>query len=156
MATTREDRHDGATRSAISKMLVRVHVDHAGRGPTMARTYLDEDIVTTVLEDSLTPVEKTLADDGQTDTIERVRHKLQQTMRDDMVRHVEGITGRTVRAFLSANELEPDVAVETFLLEPPDRAVERPDPGGQVQSFTPRSSRGLEPEANRPAPRPAF
>lgn len=155
MAATREDRHDGATRSAISKMLVRVHVEHAGRGPTRARTFLDEDIVTSVLEDALTPVEKTLAGDGHTDTIERVRHKLQKAMREDMVRQVETITGRTVRVFLSANELDPDVAVETFLLEPLGTEVERPDPGGQVESRTP-PRRGLKPGANRPASRPAF
>jgi uncharacterized protein YbcI len=155
MATTREHRHDGATRSAISKMLVRVHVDHAGRGPTKARTYLDEDIVTSVLEDALTPVEKTLAGDGQTDTVGRVRHKLQQAMRDDMVRQVEAITGRSVRVFLSANELDPDVAVETFLLEPIDAADEQLDGGRKDETRSPRR-RDLEPGTNRPASRPAF
>lgn len=154
MATTRENGHDGATRSAISKMLVRVHVDHAGRGPTTARTFLDEDIITTVLEDALTPAEKTLAGDGHTDTVERIRHKLQKAMREDMVRHVETITGRSVRVFLSANELDPDVAVETFLLEPLGSEVEWPDQG-EAETRTPGSG-SFQPGTNRPAPRPAF
>jgi uncharacterized protein YbcI len=155
MATTGEDRHDGATRSAISNMLVRLHVEHAGRGPTTARTFLHDDVITSVLEDALTPVEKTLARDGQTGTVERVRHKLQQAMRDDMVTRVETITGRTVRAFLSANELDPDIAVETFLLEPIDAAGQQLHSGAEAERPA-LGGRGLEPGTNRPAPRPVF
>jgi hypothetical protein len=42
------------------------------------------------------------------------------TMRADLVAGVEMITGRTVIAFLSDNHLEPDVAIESFVLEPDD------------------------------------
>lgn len=155
MATTHQDRHDGATRSAVSKMLVRVHVKHAGRGPTTVRTFLNEDVITSVLEDALTPVEKTLAGDGQAETIERVRHKLQKSMRDDMVTQVETITGRRVRVFLSANELDPDVAVETFLLEPIDAAGQQPHSGAEAVRPA-LGGQDLEPGTNRPAPRPVF
>lgn len=125
MAAAAEDRVAGAIRAAVSKMLVQVHVEHAGRGPVKARTYFNEDVITSVLEDALTPVERTLADAGHREAVEGVRHKLQGTMREDMVRRVETITGRSVRVFLSANELDPDVAVETFLLEPLDAEDER-------------------------------
>jgi uncharacterized protein YbcI len=155
MATTHQDRQNGATRTAISNMLVRLHVEHAGRGPTKARTFLNEDIITSVLEDALTPVEQTLAGDGQAETVERVRHKLQKSMRDDMVRQLETITGRRVRVFLSANELDPDVAVETFLLEPIDPAGEQRNSAGEGEARTP-IGRDVEPGTNRPAPRPAF
>ena len=43
----------------------------------------------------------------------------QPTMREDLVRGVEDILDREVQAFLSSNHLDPDLAVETFLLVSP-------------------------------------
>jgi hypothetical protein len=40
-------------------------------------------------------------------------------MRDDLTAGVEKITGRRVIAFLSANHLDPDIAIESFMLAPP-------------------------------------
>ena len=37
---------------------------------------------------------------------------------------VESISGRSVSAFMSNNHIDPDLAVETFVLEP--RAVDTP------------------------------
>lgn len=39
-------------------------------------------------------------------------------MAERLVAGVEEITGRTVAAFLSANQLDPGLAVETFVLAP--------------------------------------
>jgi len=39
-------------------------------------------------------------------------------MESELIQLVEECTGRVVSAFLSANHLEPDIAVETFVLEP--------------------------------------
>jgi hypothetical protein len=39
-------------------------------------------------------------------------------MRDALISAVEQLTGRHVRAFLSDNSIDPDVAVESFVLEP--------------------------------------
>jgi hypothetical protein len=36
----------------------------------------------------------------------------------DLTAGVEEITGRQVIAFLSANHLDPDIAIETFMLAP--------------------------------------
>jgi uncharacterized protein YbcI len=46
------------------------------------------------------------------------RKAYQNTMRADLVVAVEEFTGREVMAFLSDNHLEPDVAVESFVLIP--------------------------------------
>ena len=43
---------------------------------------------------------------------------LQRVMRDDLVQLVEKLSGRTVEAFFSDNHVDPDYAVEFFLLEP--------------------------------------
>ena len=39
-------------------------------------------------------------------------------MRADLVTAVEGLTGRSVAAFMSANHIEPDLAAEIFVLAP--------------------------------------
>jgi hypothetical protein len=50
-------------------------------------------------------------------------------MRTDLVSGVEAITGRTVIAFLSDNHIDPDFAVETFILAPQATgAHEAPEP----------------------------
>ena len=104
--------------AAISTLVVRLFNEYTGRGPTRARTYLNDDLVTVVLKETLTKAERTLVDRGRDEEILRMRMAFQQTMRDDMVQGVETILDRKVHAFLSANHLEPDIAVETFLLVP--------------------------------------
>jgi uncharacterized protein YbcI len=39
-------------------------------------------------------------------------------MREALVAHIEELTGRKVVAFMSDNHIEPDMAVEIFVLEP--------------------------------------
>ena len=48
------------------------------------------------------------------------RRAYQDAMRDELSAGVEDITGRKVIAFLSANHLEPDIAIESFMLAPAD------------------------------------
>ena len=69
-----------------------------------------------VLEETFTRAEKTLAERGEREAIERIRRRFQQHMADDFTSVVEQATGRTVRAFLSETNIEHDVSVETFLL----------------------------------------
>jgi uncharacterized protein YbcI len=45
------------------------------------------------------------------------RKAYQGTMRRDLVAAVEEITGRTVSAFLSDNHVDPDLAVEVFVMQ---------------------------------------
>ena len=41
-------------------------------------------------------------------------------MRDNLTDGIEEITGRHVIAFLSANHVDPDIAIESFVLAPRD------------------------------------
>jgi uncharacterized protein YbcI len=41
-------------------------------------------------------------------------------MRDSCSRKVERLTGRKVIGFMSDNHIDPDIAVEVFILEPLD------------------------------------
>ena len=108
----------GELRADISKTIVKLMHDHTGRGPMRARTYMEDDLVTVVLKDTLSLPERRLVDAGERQIVLDLRHKFQMTMKDDCVAAIEKITGRTVAAFMSTNHIDPDVAAEFFLLEP--------------------------------------
>ncbi len=113
-----EDPAEGALTSSISNGVVHLLREYTGRGPTKARAYIAEDLISVVLEDTLTKGERSLLDDGAGALVLEARKAYQQTMRSDLIRMIEGLTGRKVRAFLSDNHMEPDIAVESFVLEP--------------------------------------
>jgi uncharacterized protein YbcI len=100
----------------ISNLVVRLMSEYTGRGPTKARTYIEQDLITVVLKDTLTRGEHSLIRDGRTELVLSTRKAFQMTMRDDLVAGIEALSGRKVDAFLSDNHLDPDVAVEIFIL----------------------------------------
>ena len=106
----------GEMRATISNQIVRLQAEYYGKGPTRAKTYIVEDLVVVVLEESFTRAEKTLAERGERDAIEHIRRRFQQQMADDFTSVVEQATGRKVRVFLSETNIDQDVSVETFLL----------------------------------------
>ena len=59
-----------------------------------------------------------LAAGGHEQMVLDARRAIQGVMRDEAVAMVEAATGRTVRAFMSDSTIEPDLAVEVFVLEP--------------------------------------
>lgn len=121
----------GPTSAAISNLTVRLFSQYTGRGPTKARTFVNDDMITVVLQDTLTRAETTLVENDQRPLVLLTRRTFQDVMGDDLIAGVEEITGRTVIAFLSANHIDPDIAVETFLLAPiaPPELVHNADAG---------------------------
>jgi uncharacterized protein YbcI len=129
MASITEDRPTGGSRSAsISNLVVRLLSQYTGRGPTKARTFFNDDMVTVVLQDTLTKGEVTLVNNEHDQMVLDTRATFQDVMRDDLVSGVEEITQRKVVAFLSANHIDPDLAVETFILQPNGEAHAAPGP----------------------------
>lgn len=114
--TERDQRPLGNARATISREIVRLQADHYGKGPTKARTYMFDDLVVVVLEETFTKAEKTLVERGERDAIQHIRRRFQQQMADGFVAVVERATGQKVRVFLSETDIESDVSVETFLL----------------------------------------
>jgi uncharacterized protein YbcI len=112
------ERGRGEVASAISTRTVQVMHEHTGRGPTKARTTIDRDFVAVVMEDSLTHAERNLVESGLAPKVLETRHDFQRLMSDELIGVVEEETGRKVRAFMSDNHIEPDVAAEIFVLEP--------------------------------------
>ena len=111
-----EQRAVGEMRSMISTEIVRLQAEYYGRGPTKAKTYIVDDLVVVVMEETFTRAERTLIEHGETEAVQHIRRRFQQAMKADFTELIEQATGRTVRAFLSETNLEADVAVETFLL----------------------------------------
>jgi uncharacterized protein YbcI len=109
-----------STAAAISTGVVGVVHEYTGRGPTKARTTIDQNTVVVMMGDTLTKSERKLAEDGKSDLVYEIRHQFQGTMRDDLIDVVETALGRKVIAFMSANHLDPDLAAEIFVLQPLD------------------------------------
>lgn len=109
---------DGQLATAIASMVVQVLRKYTGRGPTKARTYVNEDLIVVVLQGTFTPAERSLVADGKGDVVLSSRRALHNIMRADLIAGIEQLTGRTVFAFLSDNSIEPDVKVKSFLLTP--------------------------------------
>lgn len=61
----------GSTAAAISNHVVRTMSEYTGRGPTKARTYLDDDLVTVILQDTLTKGERSLVGDDLAELVWR-------------------------------------------------------------------------------------
>ncbi len=118
MSAAEPHTNSGSTAAAISNAIVRITADYTGRGPNKARTVMARDTVSVVLQDALTKAEQRLAERGESDFVLQTRHKFQHAMRDDMVNAVQELTGRKVVAFMSDSHIEPDMAVEFFVLEP--------------------------------------
>lgn len=88
--------------------------EHSGPR-SKARTYLNGDVITVVLTDTLTKGEARLVRDGMRKLVVGTRRAYQQTIRQDLVAGIEEITGRTVR--VSASELRPKIAIEVLVLD---------------------------------------
>jgi uncharacterized protein YbcI len=102
----------------ITNGIVRLFSEYYGRGPTRAKSYMLEDrYVVTVLRDTMTTVERTLAERGEKDMVRRVRLTFQEAMAASFKGVVEDVLGRKVEAYHSQILIEPDVGFEFFMLE---------------------------------------
>jgi uncharacterized protein YbcI len=106
----------GSIASAISGAVVQLMREYTGRGPTRARTYINDDLITVVLQDTLTMGERSLVRDGEVELVLASRKAFQRTMSREMIAAVEKHSGRSVQAFLSENHIDPDIAIESFVL----------------------------------------
>ena len=112
------ERGRGEVASAISTRTVQVMHEHTGRGPTKARTYINGDTIATFLSDTLTKGERALVERGEEHNVTEMRRAFQRAMRNDLCAEVEKITQRQVIAFFSDNHINPDMAIESFVLAP--------------------------------------
>ena len=113
-----EQRENQSPSAKIATSVVQVMHEYTGRGPTKAKTTINENMVTVLLADTLTNGERSLVELGRANRVIQLRHDYQLVMRNDLVEIVERELDRKVIAFMSQNHIEPDLAVEVFVLEP--------------------------------------
>src|SRR5207248_10415402 len=115
---TQAERDRGKIAAGVSNAISGLHRTHYGRGATRTRTVMGSDYVICFLEDVYTPVERTLIDAGKWEAVRTTRNAFQDTMREKFSAAVEEIVGRKVIGFLSQVHMDPDLSIETFILEP--------------------------------------
>jgi uncharacterized protein YbcI len=92
----------GELNAAITRELVRIHTAAIGRGPRKSYSFHSGDTLITVMLEVLTRAEQTLVsfDEGEMKAV------------------VAQLTGRKVLACMADNHLDPDMAVQVFVLAP--------------------------------------
>jgi uncharacterized protein YbcI len=108
----------GEALAAISNGLAHLHMLFYGRGPTRAKTHFVDDTIVCILWNGFTTVEETLIARDEADAVRAFRHAFQKAMKAQFVDIVEEAVGRHVVAYMSEVNVNPNVAVELFLLEP--------------------------------------
>ncbi len=107
----------GELSAALSNAIVSLMAEYTGRGAPKSRCYVHENLIVCVLHDTLTRGEVSLVRDGKEDAVLAIRRTYQDSMRSELIEIVERLTGRNVAAFMSSNHVNPDVAIESFVLE---------------------------------------
>ena len=115
----------GEIAAEISSTFVQLLKEHADRGPTRCRTYIDDDLVIVMMRGGFSRLENTLFEDGKFLDVRHMRHALQDTMEGRFTEVIERLTGRHVAAFMSATHQRPDLQMEVFVLDG-DPNAERP------------------------------
>jgi uncharacterized protein YbcI len=116
-ATPDEGGTGAGLNAALARAVSAVFRRHLGRGPSKAEAFFRRNLVVIVMEDVMTPEEHSLVAGGKAETVRQVRSALQRTMKGDLVRAIEELTGRSVVAFMSDSQLEPDFVSEVFVLD---------------------------------------
>jgi uncharacterized protein YbcI len=108
----------GELNAAITSELVRIHTAAIGRGPRKSYSFHSGDTLVTVMLEVLTRAEQTLVSYGEGEAVLAMRRLSQRAMAEEMKTVVARLTGRLVLAFMSDNHLDPDMAVQVFVLGP--------------------------------------
>jgi uncharacterized protein YbcI len=107
----------------ISNAMVGLKKGFYGKGPTKAKTYINDNYVFCVLQNVLTRNEETLLEVGEDDIVRSYRLRFEEAMRDTTMGAVAEITGRRVIGYQSQIIFRPAIAFEFFVLDaPPDRS----------------------------------
>jgi len=109
----------GEIRAALSNTLVALMKEHFGKGPTAAKSFVNDEYVLTVLEDGLTQNEKTLLEAGEESLVRDYRLRFQRAVEAEFCSAVERVTDRRVLAYHSQIVFDPPRSFEIFVLDRP-------------------------------------
>jgi len=99
----------------LTNAIVRWYTDKFGRGPTKAKTYIEQDHATVILGEVQTAVERTLAANGEGALVKEVRRTVKAIHQTEISSLVERTTGRMVVAMHSDHDPGTDTSVYVFL-----------------------------------------
>jgi uncharacterized protein YbcI len=105
----------------ISNAMVGLKKEFYGKGPTKAKTYVNDNYVLCVLQGGLTRNEETLVAAGEEKLVREYRLRFQEAMADATTEAVERLTGRTVIGYHSQIVFKPEYGFEIFVLDAPPR-----------------------------------
>lgn len=108
-----------SVRAEVSNAMVGLKKDFYGKGPTKAKTFLNDNYVFCVMEGGLTRNEQTLLERGHEDLVRNYRLRFQEAMEGPTVEAVQRITGRSVIGYHSQIVFNPERAFEIFVLDRP-------------------------------------
>lgn len=112
-----------SVRAEISNAMVGLKKEFYGKGPTKAKTFLNDNYVFCAMEGGLTRNEETLIERGHEDLVRNYRLRFQEAMEAPTVEAIQRITGRAVIGYHSQIVFHPERAFEIFVLDGP---VDRP------------------------------
>jgi len=114
--------------TAISDGMVALLEEFYGRGPTRAKTYIEDDLVVCLLRGGFSRVEQTLLEGGRGSSVIQQRMEFQDLMRERFEGVIEDATGRRVIGFMSGNQQDRDIMCEVFILAPTDLVADHEIP----------------------------
>jgi uncharacterized protein YbcI len=103
----------------ISNAMVGLKKEFYGKGPTKAKTYINDNYVFCVLQGGITRNEETLIAAGQEMLVREYRLRFQEAMADATTEAIERLTGRRVIGYHSQIVFDPEHAFEIFVLDGP-------------------------------------
>ncbi len=104
-------------RAEISNAMVGLKKEFYGKGPTKAKTYINDNYVFCVLQGGLTRNEETLLAAGEEDLVRQYRLRFQEAMAAPTTEAIERLTGRKVLGYHSQIVFEPEFGFEIFVLD---------------------------------------
>ena len=108
-----------SVRAELSNAMVGLKKHFYGKGPTKAKTFLNDNYIFCVMEGGLTRNEETMVERGHEDLVRTFRLRFQEAMADPTVEAVQRITGRSVIGYHSQIVFHPERVFEIFVLDRP-------------------------------------
>jgi uncharacterized protein YbcI len=104
--------------AAISASMAGLVREHYGRDMIKVKAYALEDMIVVVIRGrGFTPLEKAMIDGGEPQSVIALRADFDNIMADRYKQVINRATGRNVLALLSQSHIDPDITVETALLD---------------------------------------
>lgn len=109
----------GELNAAVTREVVKIHTAAIGRGPRKSYSFHNGDTLVTVLLEVLTRAERNLTACGEGEAVLAMRRLTQRAMAKDLKAAVARLTGCAVTAVMYDTHLDPDMAVQIFVLDSP-------------------------------------